>query len=681
MRTDLQWKYAAMNNKLLLLFPFLWLSVTFYGAELRRGTGPSGDAPAPSFLCPQQCMLIRASACIGVILHHLTQQVTGYGSVSVGPVTIFNYLGILFTALFFFFSGYGLLTSLYEKPGYLRSFLPRRLPAVLIPFWTVNLLGICLNAFFYGVHYTPSRILSDLSGLTLINSNGWFIVEIVILYLLFWLLFSLVKNRDTALVLLCLATCLLIVYASLQGHDVSGSKAHWFKGEWWYNSTVTFLFGLLYARFRKNIDAFFMRHYIFKLAVTALFFAFTLYLSVYAVRHLGYYYISPYLQYSERKARWITLAAQMAVCLVFTLLVLLLNMRITLGNRVLRHLSRITTELFLIHGYFVSRIFSSVRMPAPLRFGAVLCCSIACACVVSPFVRLTVRYVTAFLSARLAALPEFPLPAFPLSSSRIFRGKVHTTDTLEYEAALREKEKHKKKLRIAAAAGACLAVSAVLYLLADRFVITRLEYEKEKTALLGAEVGDEVLWGRYETDPKRPGKERLTWIVVRREADRVCLLCRSGIAGSSYHHKHEEIDWESSDLRSWLNSKQFTSIFSRYEAPAVIPENGDRITLPDVADAMEFFSNDNERELAITPAAQLSGTNINTLSKHHEWDLKGYRSSWWWLRGDAGQKKVTAPIVTVDGTIELSEKAVNKPNGAVRPMIWIRLEKKNGDTE
>ena len=79
------------------------------------------------------------------------------------------------------------------------------------------------------------------------------------------------------------------------------------------------------------------------------------------------------------------------------------------------------------------------------------------------------------------------------------------------------------------------------------------------------------------------------------------------------------------------------------------------------------------RQLAVTAAAESQGTNVNRLSKDHLWDMKGYRSSWWWLRGEDGEKSVLAPIVTADGVISPAEKEVNRPGGAIRPVIWVRI--------
>ena len=100
--------------------------------------------------------------------------------------------------------------------------------------------------------------------------------------------------------------------------------------------------------------------------------------------------------------------------------------------------------------------------------------------------------------------------------------------------------------------------------------------------------------------------------------------------------------------------------------------DGDYFSLLTAKEAEEYFDSDEERELTITAVAKNRGTNVNTLSKVNSWDMKEYRTSWWWLRGDDGVSDITAPIVTEDGAIELSEKYVNKPSGAIRPVIYVR---------
>ena len=225
-----------MNQILLSLYLILLPVLTFYGCRVRRPAAQAGsgadaknadakgtdvkgadpksadakgsdakraDAESPDeFLGLSQSKMMRAAACIGVILHHLTQQVTGYGAFPKGPVTILNYCGILFTAVFFFFSGYGLISGLYNKKDYLNGFLRKRLLSVLIPFWVINTLGVLLRTVFYGAVYSVKAVLFDITGITLVNSNGWYIIEIAIFYILFYLIFSLIKNRKAAALIL-----------------------------------------------------------------------------------------------------------------------------------------------------------------------------------------------------------------------------------------------------------------------------------------------------------------------------------------------------------------------------------------------------------------------------------------------------------------------------------------------
>ena len=643
---------------ILQIVPILYLAFLFCGAGFytrgagqqrqSRETGPDSagykHAPAKggnaSFLTLRQSRTIQAAACIGVMLHHLTQRATGYGSIYRGPVTFFNDAGFLFTGLFFLTSGYGLMISFREKPGYLQGFLRKRLPAVLVPFWVINLIGLLAEWAVHGNHDSAVTAFCRVAGFILVNSHGWYIIEIVCLYLIFYVLFRLISSQDIALILLSIAAGLLIWYSFLQGHDPVGSRAHWFKGEWWYNSTIVFVFGLWYARFRDKVNLFFEKYGLVLLLVFAGAFLVSFQAAARAVRIHGYYQ-------SVRSAE-ITYACQTAACLTFSVFVLLLNRKIRLGNRALTFVSGLRIELFLIHGYFVHLVYDHLRMPDILRYALVPACSLVCAGALAPVLRKLVRWITDRLYR-----PEKP-----------YR-------TLESEMAARKRKHRIKALCLAGVFVAGTAVTVLCFPLVHRYLFAEKEWQEECRQILAAGIGDEVFLGRFETDRSRMGEERLAWIVIKREEEQVCLLCKEGIAGSSYHRKHAKVSWEDSDLRRLLNSGTFLRIFSPDETAHIAERKGDRLTLLTVKEAMEVFQTDRDRELSITEAARMQGTNINTLSKANEWDMKGYRSSWWWLRGEEGVKDICAPIVTVDGSIDTGHKAVNKPGGAVRPVVWI----------
>ena len=72
-----------MNHILLLAYPAALVIFTCFHARLTRG-GRVSDG----FLSLEQTHMIQAFACIGVILHHVTQQITAYGIYDKGPISL-----------------------------------------------------------------------------------------------------------------------------------------------------------------------------------------------------------------------------------------------------------------------------------------------------------------------------------------------------------------------------------------------------------------------------------------------------------------------------------------------------------------------------------------------------------------------------------------------------------------
>ncbi|MCR4999178.1 MAG: DUF6273 domain-containing protein, partial [Lachnospiraceae bacterium] len=462
----------------------------------------------------------------------------------------------------------------------------------------------------------------------------------------FYLLCYCIKNKDVALVLLSVFALAIIRYAFFTGHDPTSQNATWFRGEWWYNATIMFVVGLWYARLRDRIDELLERGYKVIFPLVAVLTVASMYTSRYVLGRYGYYHEQ--LAFGHRDAL-ITLLVQGISCVIFTLMIVLLNMRITIGNPILRYLSKISVTLFLVHGFFVHRVFAEVHMSDFLRYAVILATGIACASIVAP--------VTRFLSKQAIEYLTYEKPK---------------NDTLE--AAILEKKVAKRKRQKKVALATVLVVLAVYvgYLTLFRDMIRQREYREESEMIATAQVGDVVTFGRFDQTYRWPGKERMHWIVLQDGGDKLCLISEQGIEGSSYHRKHEVVSWKKSDLHARLNSDEFTTMFSAYELERLEMVDGDLITLLTPTQAEKLFDSPETRELVITAVAIQHRTNINELSKDNNWDMKGYRSSWWWLRSDTGVESLYAPIVTVDGEISLEEKEVNRPRGAIRPVIWVK---------
>lgn len=80
-----------------------------------------------------------------------------------------------------------------------------------------------------------------------------------------------------------------------------------------------------------------------------------------------------------------------------------------------------------------------------------------------------------------------------------------------------------------------------------------------------------VYFGSYEQDyNKKNGAEPIIWRVLDVEDDRVLLLSEYILDKKHYHDVDEPVTWESSSLRSWLNSTFYMSAFSAEERDRVL---------------------------------------------------------------------------------------------------------------
>lgn len=633
-----------MSELILLIYPIALLLISFYGCKV-AGKGEF----ASDIWNRNQSSLLQGIFCIAIMLHHLTQLITGYGEIYLGPITYLSSMGILFTSVFFFFSGYGLIYSFYNKENYLENFLIHRLPVILVPFFIANTVYLLVRVFYTGIPTSPLDAVKCITGIVLLNGNGWYMVEIFYFYLVFYLAFRFIKNKDVSLIILTVFSIAVIYFGLKSGRDTSEIGGHWFKGEWWYNSTIVFVMGIWFARYRLAIIAAFKKAYRVLLPVTTALFLVGFAIEERIRKVYGYYHETGLIDRINPKL--ITLIAQSVLCLIFMLLVLLINMKVTLNNKVIKALSLISTELFLIHNLFVHSIFDFLHMPDVLIYAIVIICSIAAAIL-------------------------FHFACRPIMS--LFHAIEVKRDYLKgcADDIFRERrERRNKRLGLLAVVImlALLFAFGIVAVVHSTVTLPR-EFEGEVKSLSDAVVGDEIEFGRYDTDYLKIGDERLKWIVLSKTDSEVILLSKYGIYSSTYMNSHVETTWENSDLRNYLNNVMFNQIFSSYEQEIVKsnPKTNDMLSLLSVAEAYKYFESDDLRQIEITSAAEKMGANVNVMSKVNYWDSKGYRSSWWWLRGD-DESSITAPIVTVDGAVLENDKNVNKPNGVVRPVVIVDL--------
>ncbi|MDE5863619.1 MAG: hypothetical protein K2H34_04655, partial [Lachnospiraceae bacterium] len=198
------------------------------------------------------------------------------------------------------------------------------------------------------------------------------------------------------------------------------------------------------------------------------------------------------------------------------------------------------------------------------------------------------------------------------------------------------------------------------------YILPVVNYNEEIEILPNVQIGDQILFGTYETDYSESGKERISWRVVDIQDDKVLLVSQQGLTGYYYHANHIDTNWYNSTIRRMLNKEFYEEAFCKQERELIVQneELGDKVFLLSVEEALRYFEDDEDRLLEATPNAFIEGINQNSRNL----------CSWWWLR-DTGDEANKAAVVTMFGEIDQSGEYVNIVSGGVRPAVWVDIQK------
>ena len=286
-------------------------------------------------------------------------------------------------------------------------------------------------------------------------------------------------------------------------------------------------------------------------------------------------------------------------------------------------------------------------------------------------------------------------------------------ERLQREAYLRSERLRKqknKKIAIIVSAAAVIAIAA--FLVNDKIIQPSLKYKeaqsllaegnyadaylildqlrgyKDVDELLGVgdpeyAIGSEVVFGSYEQDGNTAnGTEGIEWIILARTGDNALLLSKYGLDVKEYHEEREDITWEQSDIRSWLNGSFMDTAFTGEEQGAILKtevdnsqaegnseydtiggnNTEDRVFLLSYKEAFEdYFSSDEERICIPTDYAVQNGATT----------LGDIGACWWWLRSPGGDQDCAT---NVDSAGSPSYYGVYYGPNCIRPALWINLK-------
>lgn len=284
---------------------------------------PKAEGFNQDYLSIRTCKSLRGVMAIAIVYHHLAQKSLLQAETG-SPMRI----GFLVVSVFFFLSGYGLQKSHMRSEQYQKGFLLRRIPQVLFPYIIVTALFWLMYAADGKVWSFKDVILSIVHGDPIV-SFSWYIINILIFYVAFWLLMVLFRKKN--LLMIIGAVVWFAAYAAFC------EKMNY--PSYWYSSSHLLIIGMIWAVYEDKILEFIKKRYALLFTVSLILFA-------------GLYFIKTF--YSDAiPFKAAPLILTMAVSLLFVICIILYSLKVRFGNRIMEFLGDCSLEIYLIQGIFI----------------------------------------------------------------------------------------------------------------------------------------------------------------------------------------------------------------------------------------------------------------------------------------------------------------------------------------
>ena len=201
-------------------------------------------------------------------------------------------------------------------------------------------------------------------------------------------------------------------------------------------------------------------------------------------------------------------------------------------------------------------------------------------------------------------------------------------------------------------------------------------------------VGDSLQMGN-------DGDTDIWWEVIAVDGDRALVISRNSVDWKLFNEQYENVTWETSTLRNWLNDTFYNSTFNSEERSKIFtttvenpdnPDSGvdggnnteDRLFLLSVYEVEEYYDR---------AAFRVAGLSSKAASSAKEYNPDGFinnLNSSWWTR-TPGEDGVSFVCVNGEGEFETRPTGLasdlytsgivvaDDKNGAgVRPAMWIQ---------
>ena len=296
----------------MVIFFLVYIVVCFWGAKLHRGLNRD-------YLSVDNTQAVKGVFILLVFFSHFNSYASyerDFDLIYKNTVTSFRQTMV---TLFLFYSGYGVMESINKKGlDYLKEFPVKRILSTLFKFVCAVTLFFLIGTFVTAEKYTIPRVLLSLIGWESLGNSNWYIFVILVLYLISYAAFRFLiqKNRVIPL-MISLAAVVALIWLN---------EAYNVKPDYWIDTALCYVAGMLYAQYRKPVEAAVNKHGLIYCAVTVL----------------------VYLAFAFLKKHMGNIVALIGVNLCFAGFVVLLSMRITVKNKILVWCGKNLFELYIL---------------------------------------------------------------------------------------------------------------------------------------------------------------------------------------------------------------------------------------------------------------------------------------------------------------------------------------------
>ena len=178
---------------------------------------------------------IKGLLAILIIIHHLSIYIK-----DTILFKVFTIAGVIAVSAFFFYSGYGLMTSYLKKENYLKDFLNKRIMKIVIPYIIAIIFTIL--AYLLTRQLSLRKIFNSLVEGEPVVRFSWYVLAIIILYVVFYLSAKFLKKKKMINIAVFGGTILYcIVVNNILGFN-----------NWWVNSCFAFFIGIYWASYKEK---------------------------------------------------------------------------------------------------------------------------------------------------------------------------------------------------------------------------------------------------------------------------------------------------------------------------------------------------------------------------------------------------------------------------------------------